>query len=156
MNISNHFEHFFRFGLVSSRSYIVTLIPMLNKFHKQTNHRQIEIQINDSHQIGVLRHVLYAIYVLWYTNMNRSRYTFHKCQFPYTSFYLSRTYPLPLISSIKLKREVVMIITCTQSSNKMDLEYSILRKNQFLSPMNLFCPGSATLFDNRMEITQVI
>ena len=28
---------FCRFGLLFPRSYIVTLIPMLNKFHKQTN-----------------------------------------------------------------------------------------------------------------------
>ena len=29
--------NFCRFRLVSPRSYIVTLIPTLNKFHKQTN-----------------------------------------------------------------------------------------------------------------------
>ena len=34
----NYFYFYFcRFRLVSPRSYIVTLIPMLNKFHKQTN-----------------------------------------------------------------------------------------------------------------------
>ena len=37
-----YYYYFCRFRLVSPRSYIVTLIPTLNKFHKQTQKSQMQ------------------------------------------------------------------------------------------------------------------
>ena len=68
--------NFCRFRLVSPRSYIVTLIPTLNKFHKQTNKPHLNFifgmeikskftfQIDGRKQIGFYFYLHFVFYLL--------------------------------------------------------------------------------------------
>ena len=42
---------FYRFRLVSPISYIVTFIPTINKFHKQTNNQMLNFTVSSETQV---------------------------------------------------------------------------------------------------------